>query len=284
MRQIFFFLFLLNLVPAFSADTATTTVTTATLPIPLVSVVNKAFLPGEKCEFNIKYEFIKAGTASLEVVKHLVVNGRPTLSLKSMARSTKFIDNFFKVRDYNASNVDEMSLASINFHQNLREGKYRVIRNTAIDYQRGTYTFEKAYKGKTTKREGQIGLAVSDILSSFFYTRTLPLEPGKEYAFSVFSDEEIYPLKVIVHPKIEKIKVEAGEFQCLRIQPMIIGDAIFRAKEGKMMIWLTNDERKIPVLIRSKVAVGAFDAELVKYVPGTPPVAAGSEQLQTPQK
>jgi hypothetical protein len=108
-------------------------------------------------------------------------------------------------------------------------------------------------------------MGMSDMLSSFYFTRTLELRAGGEYSFDVFSDGDVFPLKVIVDKKIEKVKVEAGEFECLKITPLIVGDAIFRAKEGKMTIWLTNDERKMPVLIRSKVAVGAFDAELASY-------------------
>jgi hypothetical protein len=267
-----------------AADNPAASSAPATLPIQLNPIKNEAFWPGEKCEFDIKYEFIRAGQATMEVSKSLVVNGRPTISFVSMARSSNFIDKFFKVRDYNASQVDEQSLASVNFHQNLHEGKYAVIRNTTIDYARGKYYFERSRRGNLTKREGEIRQPVSDILAGFFHTRTLPLEPGKEYSFEVFSDEQIYPLKVSVDKDVEKVKVDAGTFECLKVRPMIIGDAIFRASEGKMTIWVTNDARKIPVLIRSKVAVGAFDAELVKYEPGQAPLSAGTEQLQTLQK
>jgi hypothetical protein len=194
-----------------------------------------------------------------------LVRGRPTLQLASKAESNSFVDAFFKVRDYNLSQIDQESLASVMFHQNLREGHYRVIRNTLIDYDTGMYHYEKAYKGKTTDRRGEMPMGMSDMLSSFYFTRTLELRAGGEYSFDVFSDGDVFPLKVIVDKKIEKVKVEAGEFECLKITPLIVGDAIFRAKEGKMTIWLTNDERKMPVLIRSKVAVGAFDAELASY-------------------
>jgi hypothetical protein len=245
--------------PAVRGSTQSVTLT----PHPQV-----AFYPGEKFEFDIKYEFIHAGEASLEVTRSIFVASRPTLGFLSIARSNGFVDNFFKVRDFNGSQVDEASLASVNFHQNLREGHYRVLRTTSINYELGKYFFEKVRKGNTTKQEGPITQPVSDILSSFFYTRTLPLEPGKEYSFPVFSDQEIYQMKVVVGPKLEKIRVEAGEFLCLRVTPQVIGDAIFQASDGKMTIWMTNDERKMPVLIRSKVAVGAFDAELTKYRPG----------------
>ena len=39
-------------------------------------------------------------------------------------------------------------------------------------------------------------------------------------------------------------------------------------KEGRLKIWLTDDERRIPVRLRSKVAVGSVSADLESYTPG----------------
>jgi hypothetical protein len=233
--------------------------------VPLVPVENTAFKVGEKLEFVIKYEFVVGGKATLEVTEGPIISGRQTLNIQSKAESNNFVDAFFKVRDFNGSATDKISLASLHFHQNLKEGKYHVVRNTALDYNEGTYSWEKIYKGKTTRRTGKLAQPVQDILSAFYRTRTLPLERGKEYSVTVFSDEEVYPLSVKVATDTEKVKVDAGKFDCIRIEPVIKGDAIFKAREGKMTIWLTNDSRRMPVLIRSRVAVGAFDAELVKY-------------------
>ncbi len=228
-------------------------------------VANTAFRPGEKLTFVIKYEFIGAGTATLEVQEGPAVAGRPTHYLISHAKSSDFIDVFFKVRDFNASVIDKESLVSFSFHQNLREGHYRVVRNTSFDYAGRIYTFEKEYKGKTRHETGPLPELVSDMLSSFFTTRALALERGKDYEIRVFSDGKIIPLLVKVHPDLHQVRVPAGKFTCLRVQPFITGDAIFQVKEGKMLIWLTDDDRRVPVLIRSKVAVGAFDAELTKH-------------------
>jgi hypothetical protein len=267
LRPTNFFVFLAGF---FLSSIAFAGVSTETVPIELIPIENTAFKVGEKLDFVIKYEFIGAGTANMEVLQGGEINGRPTLRFLSKAESNNFIDVFFKVRDFNVATVDEISMASLGFHQNLKEGHYEVIRNTSINYEKGTYEFERTRKGKTNKSKGEIHEPVLDVLSSFFYIRLLKLEPGKEYEVTVFTDEEIYPLLVKVDKDLDTIKVGAGKFECLRVQPFIKGDAIFKAKEGKMLIWLTNDERKMPVLIRSKVAVGAFDAELIQYTPSIP--------------
>jgi len=62
----------------------------------------------------------------------------------------------------------------------------------------------------------------------------------------------------------ERIKVPAGEFDCVIIEPVLETSAIFENK-GKLTIWLTDDTVKMPVLMRSKVIVGAFEAVLEEY-------------------
>jgi hypothetical protein len=226
---------------------------------------NFPFYVGENFIYEIKYEFVPAGKSSLEVHEGPIINCQRTFELRSTAQSSKFIDKFFKVRDNNSSIVSQESLATFSFHQNLREGSYRVIRHTTIDYTSGTFKYEREYKGKKNERGGTIDRQICDILSAFFYARTLPLELGQEYFIDVFSDPDIYPLRVKVFPKLEDVNVKAGRFECIKIQPFVQGDAIFKARGGQMIIWLTSDERKIPVLIRSKVSIGAFDAELTQF-------------------
>src|SRR5262245_34470134 len=113
----------------------TPAVVTSTMPpIVLPESPNTAFCVGEKLVFSLNYEFVKAGEATMEVMNGPRVNGRPTIYIESNAKSTGFVDTFFRVRDFNASTVDRESLAAVSFHQNLREGDYRVIRNTTFDY------------------------------------------------------------------------------------------------------------------------------------------------------
>jgi hypothetical protein len=103
---------------------------------------------------------------------------------------------------------------------------------------------------------------VQDILSSFYYVRTLPMEIGSYFDIDNLSDKTVYPLRILIHKK-EKIKVPAGEFKCIQVEPVIRGEGIFNQK-GRLKIWLTDDERKIPVLMKSEVFIGSVDAKLVK--------------------
>ena len=67
----------------------------------------------------------------------------------------------------------------------------------------------------------------------------------------------------------ERITVPAGTFDCLVVQPVIQGEGLFQF-EGDLTIWLSDDEHRLPVIMKTKVKVGAIDASLKSYRLGRP--------------
>ena len=57
------------------------------------------FFPGEKLTFLLKWEFIPAGEAVLEVRPVKIINGIQTYHFVMTAKTNSFIDVFYKVRD-----------------------------------------------------------------------------------------------------------------------------------------------------------------------------------------
>jgi hypothetical protein len=224
---------------------------------------NNVFGPGETFLYVVKYGFVPAGFATLEVRDVVDVNGRPAYYIMSRAKTNKATSVFFKVRDKNQSWMDVESLCSLGYEQQIREGLYRRNNYTRYDHPKGRFHYKKLRKGKETVIEGGIPAFVQDVLSSLYYVRTRPLEVGKSYSFDANSGGKTWPLSVSVHTK-EKIRVPAGKFECYHIEPILAGEGIFQ-QQGKLEVWLTADERRMPVLLRSRVAIGAFDAELTEY-------------------
>jgi len=254
--------------PGLRAAEAPPAVSTASAPIAFEwrTETQSAFAPGEVIRYVIKYGIIPSGVATLEVRSTDTVNGRPAYCLVSEARTNKTIDAFFKVRDKNESWMDVQSLASLRFRQSMREGGYLREVETDYDHPGRRYTYRKRRKGKETVVDGVMPPFVQDVLSSLYYVRTRPLVVGQTYTLDANSGAVNWPLRIHVLRR-EKIRVPAGVFQCLRLDPILAGEGIFQAK-GKLLVWITDDERRIPVLLRSKVAVGAFDAEMRDYIPG----------------
>lgn len=218
------------------------------------------FAVGESILYVIKYGVIHAGFATLEVKSTETVSGRLAYKVISEARTNKTMDVLFKVRDLNESWIDAESLCSLQFRQDIREGRYTRRVETTYDHPNRRFLYKKWRKGKETVHEGAIPPFVQDVLSSLYYIRTQPLEVGKNFTLDANSGAATWPLSVHVLRK-ETVKVPAGRFDCYRLEPILAGDGIFQAS-GKLEVWVTEAPPHTPVLLRSKVMVGAFDAEM----------------------
>jgi hypothetical protein len=216
---------------------------------------NRAFGLGERLVFEIAYGPIKAGTSIMAIADTQRVQSRLCHHIVTTAESNSFFSAFFTVRDRVESWMDVEGLFSWKFEKHLREGKFRSDRYEVYDQTR------RRVFAKSDTFEAP--LYVQDILSSFFYARTRPLEIGQPFDIDNFADGRVYPLRVVIHRR-ERTKVPAGTFDCIVVEPVLRHEGIFK-QTGKLTIWVTDDERKMPVLMKSKVIIGSIDARLKTY-------------------
>jgi hypothetical protein len=220
-------------------------------------VTNRAFGPGERLEFSVGYGMIKAGTAVMEIPDMVKEEGRKCYHLVSTAQSNSFFSVFFKVDDKVESFMEGYGLYSLRYDKHLREGKFKSDVSMTFDQDNHLALYNG---GKDTF---QVPEYVQDVLSAFYFVRTQDLQVGKSILVDNHTDKKTYSLEVKVLRK-EKVKVEAGEFNCFVIEPMLKTPGIFEQK-GKLTVWLTDDETKMPVLMKSKVIIGSISTELVSY-------------------
>jgi hypothetical protein len=224
----------------------------------LREIKNGAFGVGERLEFDINYGFINAGHAVLQVRKIVDCGGYRTYHIVSTARTNKFFSFFFKVDDRVESYVDVKGIFSHRFEKHLREGSFRSDRITNFDPVR-----HLAITGEDTIPTYPF---VQDMLSAFYYARTLDIAVGEAFYIDNHTDRKNYPIEVKVYRK-ERVRVEAGSFDCLLLEPVLRTSTIFENK-GKLFIWVTDDEHRMPVKLKSKVVIGSFTAELKEYTRG----------------
>ncbi|MCK4460157.1 MAG: DUF3108 domain-containing protein [candidate division Zixibacteria bacterium] len=221
-------------------------------------VENVAFGVGESFSFDINYGFINAGTASMEVARLIEYGGREGAALGTMANSNSFFSTFYTVDDRVESIIDAIGLFSWRFEKNLREGNYRSTRTYAFD-QREHRT---VYKGDTI----EVAPWVQDAVSVLYFVRTQELKVGTSVYVDNFTDGKNYELEVKVLKK-ENITVEAGNFDCIVVEPLTQSVGVFK-HEGRLKVWLTDDRLKMPVLMKSKILVGSISAELTDFALG----------------
>jgi hypothetical protein len=217
------------------------------------------FGPGELLEFSIDYGVVNAGGATMEVGSVRRVAGRPCFDIRTEARSNSVFSKVYKVWDRSQSHLDVETVLPVRYEKRQREGSYKKDVVIKFDRARNVATYPNGVQVK-------IHPHAQDELSAFYYMRTVPIEVGKDVLIESHTGQKNYPLKVIVHRR-ETIKVPAGTFDCWVIEPVIREEGIFAAK-GKLTIWVTADDRRMPVLMRTKIAVGSISASLVSFREG----------------
>jgi hypothetical protein len=152
--------------------------------------------------------------------------------------------------------MDTLHLHSVRFQKHLREGSYRKDLRIIFD--------QEAHKAHIDgKRTCDVEPHVQDILSSLYYVRTLDLEVGRSVYVPNHDNGKNYPLEIIVHGR-ERVTVDAGTFDTLVLEPVILGESIFQQK-GRMKVWVTDDHIKMPVLMKTKIIVGSIAAVLEDF-------------------
>lgn len=218
-----------------------------------------AFPIPERLEFDVSYTGIYAGHAVQEVVKV-----GDEVHITSTARSADWLKIFFPVDDRIESIlVPHAEVSSIGvpriYRERIREGWTRFHKEAVFDRQKlevNTKDFLK--KSENTQKITQ---HTYDTLSSFFFFRTVPLKVGASYFIEIFDCKKLWNTEVQVLRR-EEIETPLGKFKTVMIKPIMKFEGIF-ARTGDMFIWLTDDERRIPVLMKSKVRIGSITATLV---------------------
>ncbi|GBD98309.1 hypothetical protein BMS3Abin07_00320 [bacterium BMS3Abin07] len=101
-----------------------------------------------------------------------------------------------------------------------------------------------------------------DPLSAFYAITKMPLEVGRSEYIDIFDNKKLWKTEVRVLRR-ERVRVLAGEFDTIVIKPILKSEGIF-LKTGDIYIWVTDDDKKLPVLLKSKVRVGHFTVVLAE--------------------
>lgn len=226
-------------------------------------VPNEAYGFGEKLEYKVGYKFITAGRGFFQILPEPVaINGRSCYDIRFQVRSLESLEWLYKVRDTYRTVVDVQGIFPWHFEQHIREGNYKRDFEASFDQIKNIATTE--FKGE--KKSYKVSPYIHDIVSAFFYVRTLNLGAmPKDTIFYLknFFKDTTYMLGVKVRGK-QTIEVEAGKFKCILVEPLVVEGGLFKS-EGEILIWLTDDDRKIPIKVGTKILIGFVGAELVKY-------------------
>jgi hypothetical protein len=212
----------------------------------------------ERLDYELSWMGIPVGTASQEITERGTAR-----RITSSARSNAWLSSFYPVEDTTESILEKSGTAypgeSRIFRMVFREGSRVRSREIIFSPEEKQAVFRDRISGErlTVPIAGQ----VFDIYAAFFSIRTRKLEPGRTLIVNVLDGRHQRSLEVRVLGR-ETVKTPAGTFSTIVIEPRVAPEGIFENKYG-VTLWLSDDERRIPVKARTGVRVGSVTALLV---------------------
>jgi hypothetical protein len=220
-------------------------------------LINSSFGPGERLAYDITYFGAKAGIAVMEVLEKTRLKGREVYHIVSTAQSNDFVSLFYPVDDRVESFIDVEGFYShyikIKQHQGKRK-REKVISFDQVEH--------RAVQFKNNKEKVfEIPPEVQDSLSSLYFFRVKnTIEVGRSVFINVHESEKNWLLEIRGLAR-ERVTTPVGTFDTIKVQANVQYEGIFMDK-GDVFIWFTEDEKRIPVMMKSKIKIGTVTAVL----------------------
>jgi hypothetical protein len=230
----------------------------------------KPFSSGETLIYEGKFSKIIKGIAVADLTFTVdSVAGKSNYLIKSEAKSKgsllklfrfsflQKIDSVVQVNDFRALKTTKRDVQ-----------KERVRDSEAVfDYEEKTVTYVETDPKEPMRPPRKIASEINDkthdLISGIYSLRLLPLEVGKTFEITVSDSGLVYKVPVRV-TKREMQKSILGKNWCFRVEPEIFGTDRLIEKEGSMIIWITDDARRIPVRSQINTDMGRIEVKLKK--------------------
>ncbi|MDA7502091.1 DUF3108 domain-containing protein [Chitinophagales bacterium] len=218
---------------------------------------------GERLEYKAYYHWgaiwIGMGRAEIQL-QETELNGKQVLHAVGIGKTLPRYNWIFKVNDRYESYFLDEPMRPLRFVRNVKEGGYS--KELQYSFDQDNQSFEVDY-WFTQGKEQNVGVlpglkpCTQDIISAFYQLRSLNSIDwfmGDTIPLNLVIDAEIYEVGLVYHGK-EEIKTEFGKRECLKIEPILLAGDLF-TEGDKMLVWVSNDANKLPLVVKSDLAVG----------------------------
>jgi hypothetical protein len=188
------------------------------------------------------------------------------LEFKAEAVSRGFFPTLLglKVKDTYTSTVSESDLGLQSYNRLIQEGKKRREQTSVINRDSGRVAYsdrDLSNVGATpTTKEAPSPPWIQDVLSAIYLVRAQKLNEGEVIPVAISDGGEVYNIEVVVG-KRERLKLDLGQFNTVRLDAKVF-DGRFLRRSGEMLVWITDDPRRLIVRARIKTSGATVTADL----------------------
>ncbi len=214
----------------------------------LILAVLMAFSLGERLLYDIRYGPILVGTLELQVKPNKFWQGESCYHFQAKLKSNPKLNKLFSIDDELNSYVRIADFATLKSEKFIKEGNYQATSCAIFDYQKQKiiYSDSCTFPLQTLTR---------DLLTTWYYCRTIDLKLGNDFTISVHIDKKNYQVKLPVI-EVKTINLNKKKYHCAIIEPQTT------PKSNLGSIYLSLDVDRYPVIIKNKIFLGELIATL----------------------
>ena len=232
------------------------------------SVDTKAFAPGEVITYNAYYNWgfiwLNAGEVEFKVTAKKY-EGRDVYHLYSYGASYKSYDWIFKLREKYQAYVDPETLMPLWYERDVYEGGYTAFEDYKFDYADNLiHTYVQKRKNPGVNGTLPLTTCLFDVMSAVYYFRSVDFSKyraGDKIPIDMILDSEAYHLYIRYLGKEEVSTRDRKKYKCIKFAIQLVEGTMFKGDEDAI-IWVTDDENKVPVIVEAQILVGSVKAIL----------------------
>lgn len=202
----------------------------------------------EQLAYDLTWNGVKIGTSTLQTA----LAGQ-TLEITSKVNSEPWSAPFYKVDDLEISRLEKIGkgYALRSYKMKLHEGRNDWYRAVSLDRNKKRFDFVNLKSFE--KSSAKLVEPAWDPVSCLYYLRHQPLVVGKSIEVNVLDRGKLNRIRVKVLRR-EVIQTPAGSFRTVAISPDmdIESEGLFYAR-GPLTIWLSDDNKRVPVMIEKRI-------------------------------
>lgn len=217
-----------------------------TLFAALLSSPAFAEMVPERLVYEAIWSGVKAGSAVLEVTQH-----GDRYRIVNTIGSSGVVSFFFPIDD-KLESVITRSGRPVFFRKDIKEGRHRSHRELRFDHT--AQSVEARDLEQNTVKRDPISSWTHDSLSSIYFIRSSDLEVGRTILFDIHDTKRLWNAEARV-VKRQEVTTPAGTFRTIMVVSQLTSNGK-PSPAGSATFWFTDDSRRIPVKITTKLKVG----------------------------
>jgi hypothetical protein len=230
---------------------------------PLIAAASPAqterpvpFKVGETLEYDVSWSSILvAGTATLKVQDKRASYGSTAYYIYAEGRPTPLVARLYSLYYKADALLDVYTLLPQRAAQYSDENGQQRMKVTLFDQARRSADYE-VRTATLVKKRLTLSQGTHDLVSLLFLIRASPLLDGGRITVPVTDSGELYTVRMMIGARAP-IRTPAGTFNAWRLVPLAT-DSEGQQVDNNIVIWMSDDARRLPVKLEAELPVGTF--------------------------